>query len=874
MIIECARIFPRWRGSDLLYFEDLAACEDSDHHGRNLEEAKRTPVLLDIVGARGLRNEGALGWKDRSSVDPYCVVSVSGEEVHQTKVARNDSDPIWTVETSSLCLLNLRDGDEVAVQLWHGSRPLYEKVTLKFPEEIAVTNTISASGIERREFPLAHPPPVAAKPATSNSDDRITVAIAPKSGRQSTSKATLALQYRLATPQDVALLDWLHKKERSGNASSSSPPPLALDINFAREAAMSNMSLVRRQKTVRSLNSNQHDLLLRVQPGPDPQRRKETEWMTSDEIREQSFKPSTVWTSTAAGAGGGVQDEAVGVLHLEILACDHLPSLDLTGKSDVFCALLFENSLLRTDVIWDCHCPRWMPWATRAYSLSVRHPASLLFLGAFDYDAAPLDSAVFNAHDPIGRVVLHPSRFEPEVTHVLTYRLSLDEPNESTENHPGAASPTVTIRLRVQWHGGQVVPPVAIRAPPSFVLHVETDRSYRVVRYLTRGSVDMQQASLSSVRTYVDELYSYIGAYCYSLDVLFEIFLWRGRARFLGVSVWFPVHSLVLFTILCLCLEYPHKAPAFALYGVCWILMSTQYYASRHPNPWKRVKALDQRLRSYVLGDASSSTIIPPQAGVDEERRIERLDAVKAQRMSRLIHRSLMFGLSVYRIYSKSSSVPVIVTERKDWSLLSDRLYYAHLLLQYFCTYLRAFRNFLHWKGGSSTQRFAGKCLVLATIWMLLPVQRVAHWMLRLWVWIFFGPWMKLVDVRWVQHWYRTKDQLLQDIDSGCGSKDVASKERDLPDFDACLESDLLLGMGHRGRLVAEQARKERAWRHVLLGTYSERVPVVDSSRFPSTPLPSSFSQVEAVEAAVETIVYTPGQEVSGSMIPTVAFAP
>jgi hypothetical protein len=48
----------------------------------------------------------------------------------------------------------------------------------------------------------------------------------------------------------------------------------------------------------------------------------------------------------------------------------------------------------------------------------------------------------------------------------------------------------------------------------------------------------------------------------------------------------------------------------------------------------------------------------------------------------------------------------------------------------------------------------------------------------------------------------------------------------------------------------------------------------VDSSRFPSTPLPSSFSQAETVEAAFETIVYAPGQEVSGSMIPTAAHVP
>jgi hypothetical protein len=80
-----------------------------------------------------------------------------------------------------------------------------------------------------------------------------------------------------------------------------------------------------------------------------------------------------------------------------------------------------------------------------------------------------------------------------------------------------------------------------------------------------------------------------------------------------------------------------------------------------------------------------------------------------------------------------------------------------------------------------------------------------------------------------------------------------------------------LIRMGHRGRLVAEESRKQRAWRRVLLGTYSERVPTVDSSRYPSTPLPSSFSRAESLEAAAEDVVFVPGQELVGTIIPTFA---
>jgi hypothetical protein len=78
--------------------------------------------------------------------------------------------------------------------------------------------------------------------------------------------------------------------------------------------------------------------------------------------------------------------------------------------------------MLRTNVIHDCLAPRWMPWCTRAFALSVNHPASLLMLAVFDYD----DVSPMDYHDPVGRIVVNITNFESDTVYLLHYKLHHD----------------------------------------------------------------------------------------------------------------------------------------------------------------------------------------------------------------------------------------------------------------------------------------------------------------------------------------------------------------------------------------------------------------------------------------------------------------
>ena len=101
------------------------------------------------------------------------------------------------------------------------------------------------------------------------------------------------------------------------------------------------------------------------------------------------------------------------------------------------------------------------------------------------------------------------------------------------------------------------------------MINAETENSWKILRYITRGSVDMQDVSVESVKLYAGEIVSYWKKYCYLLDVVAEILLWRGTILISvfgkECSVWFPLRSALLFAAIVTGLERPDLLPSLLL---------------------------------------------------------------------------------------------------------------------------------------------------------------------------------------------------------------------------------------------------------------------------------------------------------------------
>ena len=827
-------------------------------------------------------------------IHPYCVVQLAQLVVHKTKALRGGDptthfNPIWTILTKSLCVLEIP-----TVQALDESVPGSPRRALGFSEHeshksiletglslhvwqshpqhvrlgtIALTlDQVRAIALtqpgERLEFPLhveqpqqphdTHPKEAALTRAPSQVLDASSI----RDG-SATRPPIVALRMRLATVDDLIQLGKHAPLERSRsqddddeddndatNGLPSNLPTNTIFQDWTKQAADLEFKEVRIKSIFQSYKKTVHGVKhYRVMPGPDPFRPTvETEWMTKTQILDRALHPSYHFVHVGTGT--------VGKCFVEILGANELPNMDLSvsgdNRTDPFVAMVFEDCMVRTDMLWDELNPRWMPWTMRAFCFHIRHPQSLLLLGVFDYDEPPLES-----HDAVGRICINLAHFYPDTTYLLHYDLQHDP------RFPPhlAGRGQVQLRLRVEWTNEVEMHKLSFTAPPKCILNCKTDKCFQVLRYLKRGPVDMETSSMETIKVYCGEVAQYWRRYCHFLDILFEVFLWRGRLPLWNNpakdqssphkvrTIWFPLHSMALSVAVLTSLEYPRLIGPMFLYAIAWILLTINYHNSRHPYPWKRCKKWMESNYAVWTGRPLKRRVRIPAMSDDDEavraaHRQELVDEWRGTRMSALIGATLSFYNQMYQIYSTTSvTAKFFSTKQSGWTLFGSKLTYPHMVLKYLCKYSRLYLGFLNWDGYGA-HSVVWKCLVVATLWLFLPVNAILLWVCRILAWTLLGPWMKLVDIYWIHSWYKTSDELADLAQQG-----VQDPGPDLPNYNAVLQSGWLKDMAYNGRLVAEHALKLKDMRDYRFGRYSEFIPALDESQYPSIPLPQSTAE-------------------------------
>lgn len=195
----------------------------------------------------------------------------------------------------------------------------------------------------------------------------------------------VAIRVRRATEYDLRFMAEYNntRQEGGGHHKHHHVPALKDMLKTATDTqgGVGNIaSYFRRQtRTIKDGNNNTITQY-KLRPGPDPKRVEATTWMTKQDIETESLHDSQHWLDSGSGRLGRV--------FLEVIGCDDLPNLDTGGrnKTDTFVAIVYEDSVMKTDVIDDCLNPRWMPWMRRAFIFHMVHTSSIIYIGAFDYD--------------------------------------------------------------------------------------------------------------------------------------------------------------------------------------------------------------------------------------------------------------------------------------------------------------------------------------------------------------------------------------------------------------------------------------------------------------------------------------------------------
>ncbi|KAL3914379.1 MAG: hypothetical protein SGILL_006124 [Bacillariaceae sp.] len=256
-----------------------------------------------------------LSLPDIFSSDPYVLILDGNKEVHRTNYLPTTLNPVWTLATGSLCLVQttlsaffengsymeffVKDYDSVGEHEILGTAMVTKKEILE-------------SEGEREELELSQ---FAGKNNVKSAGNKPM-----KLSWATLFQATLALRFKFASEEDVKfMLEFEGQETGVGLYFESSYLPLR---------SHPNPTIKRNKRPTLDKKATQY----RVKPFPDPDRPvEETKWMTERQIEEEALKPSTQWVE--AGSGG------VGRYYVEIIGMDDLPNMDfsVTGRDKTDC---------------------------------------------------------------------------------------------------------------------------------------------------------------------------------------------------------------------------------------------------------------------------------------------------------------------------------------------------------------------------------------------------------------------------------------------------------------------------------------------------------------------------------------------------------
>jgi len=548
----------------------------------------RIRLLIEIVSGINLPVA------DRTATDPYVIVRLGGShEVHRTKPIYKTVNPIWTIDSGSLFLL------DVTPEEFFGSAEGLSFI-LRDYDKISSNDTLGKVFVSQENL-------------LNGDGDRVEFDLVESCSKNKKQPGRLVLRFRKAAEEDVLFM------ERLLSAQKAKISGVYGDETFVQPHVSSNKFLHREHRNVGT--QTQH----RVKPGPDPDRPEQaTKWMTEAELETESLKPSRKWIEAGSGE--------LGKLFVEVLGCDGLPNMDAGtvggGKTDAFACLVFEDSVMNTEVINDTLKPRWMPWTQRAFIFNVMHPSNDLMVGVLDYDSP----APMAAHDPIGRTEIDITNMLPGTEYTVYYELFTSATVKKRK-----PKGSIKLRIRLELNNERKAVLAGLHPPPQFYINVATYRDYKVVNFVIEGKYDIHVFDMDLLAEYVEELKETGLALVPILkNAAFLVVFWRGhhplRLRVFrcpplpasnDISLWnrftrtttilLPLHSVVAFVAAVFLVEDYNLFPSFLMFSIAWLFLATSGHVGVHPSPWRHPRSFADLGRALVSNTSRVKTIEPNQ---------------------------------------------------------------------------------------------------------------------------------------------------------------------------------------------------------------------------------------------------------------------
>jgi hypothetical protein len=391
-----------------------------------------------------------------------------------------------------------------------------------------------------------------------------------------------------------------------------------------------------------------------------------------------------------------------------------------------------------------------------------------------------------------------------------------------------------------------------------------------------------------SSNRYVEELLAYRQILDTAKEAVIALLFWKGHfpVTILGRTMKIPLNSFVAFGLGVTLAERPSKIPSVLCAGIAW-LMFFMLDQRRHftPNPWYNCKSIIELSQTLATGQPTPPQTIEAFERAEEAKAFQEWHEQKtrqaeeeARRTSEEMARRRERELKELEEAGGDTDITT-KKEQKSWLsptkyvnpstynlqptnlLLKPYLYPAQKNLAAVCKSLRVGVNIATWTECYLAYWVTLAFLVLSIIFYFVPWSFVFKWLFRLAAWAVLGPWMKLVDIYYLQ---RRKNRSDEEKEKERVKADQKRRERH--------EKTV-----YEARVKRENAEKLKDMKKTLFGEYIGSVPVFKQDMYRDVPRPESSAVPyrreskdlsELVASARGKQIRLPGQYLVGDMIP------
>ena len=364
----------------------------------------------------------------------------------------------------------------------------------------------------------------------------------------------------------------------------------------------------------------------------------------------------------------------------------------------------------------------------------------------------------------------------------------------------------------------------------------------------------MESFNTAVIYSYIDELYSYEGLIGVIRNAFWTVVLWRGHfpIKFAKLgTIYLPVHSIIAFCGAVLLVEDFELLPSFLLFSVAWFLFATMEQRRCVPSRWQRCPSYFALFRAFVFAAYPPHKIEVNESIVEIEKyeaTLARKSLIKNEKAKAEEEMDKSFGFEEV----DENAILGVKNQKMSLNPLKPLLFPLQQLLEQICFSIRVVSSVILWQECFQAFWIVTCSIFFGVLFVFVPWSFVILWFMRIFVWVFLGPWMKLVDIMYFK---------------GAEGDDYEKMREELR-----LKARNAVAEAVNSQVRKEDALKLKEMRKYRYGKYICKVPAFKAAMHFDYPLPTSSAIPSYSRNRKDPVVISErktGQYLSGNIILT-----